>query len=175
MTKFKRICCIKRTWNNTVMHFLLYLHLLVAKIIGSIFYCILDFLLDFQETAWVAFFISGSQWMNNHINKTLKTSCSRFYPLNRLLGRGHSVERWTAKFLDKKKRREGFQIRFYSKKFASSNSINLRGHIPSPQRKGISTNTSVFTFGSRYCKELKIWMKKIKTTPFTWTLWNLKR
>ena len=103
MTKFKRICCIKRTWNNTVMHFLLYLHLLVAKILGSIFYCILDFLLDFQETAWVAFFISGSQWMNNHINKTLKTSCSRFYPLKRLLGRGQSVERWTAKFVDKKK------------------------------------------------------------------------
>ena len=29
---------------------ILYLHLLVAKILGSIFYCILDFLLDFQET-----------------------------------------------------------------------------------------------------------------------------
>ena len=46
---------------------ILYLHLLVAKILGSIFYCILDFLLDFQETVWVAFFISGRQWMNNHI------------------------------------------------------------------------------------------------------------
>ena len=27
----------------------------------------MDFLLDFQETVQVAFFISGSQWLNNHI------------------------------------------------------------------------------------------------------------
>ena len=73
----------------------------LQKFLEAIFYCI-DFLLDFQETVWVTFFIY-SQWLNNHINKTSKTSSSRFYPLNRLLGLGQSFERWTAKFVDKKK------------------------------------------------------------------------
>ena len=50
----------------------------LQKFLEAIFYCI-DFLLDFQETVWVAFFIY-SQWLSNHINKT---SSSRFYALNR--------------------------------------------------------------------------------------------
>ena len=41
----------------------------LQKFLEDIFYCI-AFLLDFQETVWVAAFSIYSQWLKNHINKT---------------------------------------------------------------------------------------------------------